>query len=146
MLANAAAADHGSGVGADSSGVSADSSGAGTDSSGVATDSSGVSTDSSGVGADSSGVSTDSSVLALARWLLALTRKRSGWLRGTAPESRRHHANERNGRSNQMPTLQPSIALLLRRVGSACTVQELAQNFVLIAAAQPSRKFVLDLR
>jgi hypothetical protein len=38
------------------------------------------------------------------------------------------------------------MALLLRRVGSACIVQELSQNFVLIAAAQPSPKFVLDLR
>src|SRR4029453_5702523 len=74
--------------------------------------------------------------------------RRSGWLRGTALlNSQRHHASERNGRSNPMHTLKLSMALLLRRVCScACFVQEAVQNLVLVAAPQPSPQLVLDLR
>src|SRR4029453_12606496 len=52
--------------------------------------------------------------------------RRSGWLRGTALlNPQRHHASERNGRTNPMHTLKLSMALLLRRVCScACFVQE----------------------
>src|SRR4029453_3500683 len=74
--------------------------------------------------------------------------RRSGWLRGTALlNPQRHHASERNGRSNPMHTLKLSMALLLRRVCScACFVQEAVQNLVLVAAPRPSPQLVLDLR
>jgi hypothetical protein len=69
-------------------------------------------------------------------------------LRGTARlNPQRHHASERNGRTNPMDTLKLSMALLPRRISSCvCFVQEAVQNLVLVTAPQPSPQLVLDLR